>query len=915
MKKLIAFVFVCLGFAAKSQSLCAGSALTLQATPPASISPTSYQLYPGPFSSPTGSFVVSPTITTTYSLVTTGTSTAGTVTHTSVTTVTVNAQPSFAPSFTQTSCTSTANAFNLGLSFSPSNPAPSYTIGWLAFPPIATPNIPNGIVSSTQYTLSGGIFPSVYGATVQAAGGCTAQVIFTINPQPAPANFSVVPSGTTFSITCYNPTVSLATSDATYSYTWTANSTGQVVAPNIDLTSANVGSVVLAGTNPVSGCVSSKTLTIGMNTTAPQSLLSPTFQNITCNLASITTVSLYATTTTVNISHIITAPQGGSFVANTSTVSYLPQGGTGTYSYCLIDNVNGCSTCKTFSVQSSQGYPTFSLTASHEFTLGCGTKSFEVVNFVNGNTTPPGGAVSYSLLSPTSSTTTASGTLTGISQYTITQPGVWTAITKDNTTFCETRVPFSVTQTTLGPAISAVDIPNNILTCEVKSTTLTAYTEAPNVGFNWASPGPPVTNVSTSSLLVNANFTVPATQTLLATYTLSLRDVNSECITRSLVPIYQNVYLPNIGIVATPTAFTCSTPTIVLTNQSTTGIPLNSIFPRSQPVSGWIWEGPSPQQPAYITSTYYGLVAGIYTLTGKDMNNGCLRTGTLELKDAKEYPNVFVTSPAAFAIDCGKATTTLIAQTNPTVATASYTWFAPNTAPNKGSDKQIFEPSAPGIYTVLVTNTVNGCATRTVAQLVTQASVTALFETDIESGYAPLTVNFVNNSFSANNIKEGIITNWNYGNGGYSVTASSSFTGPASGYKVTSNTQMTFNQPGTYSVVAFVVKTPCVDSVMKVIRVETPSKLEIPNVFTPNGDNVNDVYFLRTGNVVDIQMEIYDRWGHKVYELISTTGNVAWDGKNRYGADCSEGTYFYKLKATGKDGKSWEEKGNITLIR
>ena len=105
------------------------------------------------------------------------------------------------------------------------------------------------------------------------------------------------------------------------------------------------------------------------------------------------------------------------------------------------------------------------------------------------------------------------------------------------------------------------------------------------------------------------------------------------------------------------------------------------------------------------------------------------------------------------------------------------------------------------------------------------------------------------------------------------------------------------------------------DTVSKVITVEIPSKLEVPNVFTPNGDGSNDVFFLHVSNVTDISALIFDRWGNKVFETSSSTGNIEWDGKNMSGKESSAGTYFYIIKATGKDGTTYDKKGNISLYR
>ena len=94
-----------------------------------------------------------------------------------------------------------------------------------------------------------------------------------------------------------------------------------------------------------------------------------------------------------------------------------------------------------------------------------------------------------------------------------------------------------------------------------------------------------------------------------------------------------------------------------------------------------------------------------------------------------------------------------------------------------------------------------------------------------------------------------------------------------------------------------------------------PSKAIIPNIFTPNNDKVNDVFRLEATNLSQVSMVIIDRWGHVVYDVNSTTGNVEWDGKNQRGAECAEGIYFYTIKATGTDGVKYDNKGTITLAR
>jgi gliding motility-associated-like protein len=83
----------------------------------------------------------------------------------------------------------------------------------------------------------------------------------------------------------------------------------------------------------------------------------------------------------------------------------------------------------------------------------------------------------------------------------------------------------------------------------------------------------------------------------------------------------------------------------------------------------------------------------------------------------------------------------------------------------------------------------------------------------------------------------------------------------------------------------------------------------IPNVFTPNGDGMNDeLVFLGIDQTQDYSIRIFNRWGQTVFE--STDAQDNWDGKGS-----NDGTYFYELRYT--DVCSNEEKlvtGYVTLI-
>jgi len=86
----------------------------------------------------------------------------------------------------------------------------------------------------------------------------------------------------------------------------------------------------------------------------------------------------------------------------------------------------------------------------------------------------------------------------------------------------------------------------------------------------------------------------------------------------------------------------------------------------------------------------------------------------------------------------------------------------------------------------------------------------------------------------------------------------------------------------------------------------------VPNVFSPNGDGINDILFVRGVGVETINFFIYNRWGEKVFE--SQDIDHGWDGVYR-GEKVNTSVFVYYLEATFINGSKTEQKGDITLIR
>ena len=81
------------------------------------------------------------------------------------------------------------------------------------------------------------------------------------------------------------------------------------------------------------------------------------------------------------------------------------------------------------------------------------------------------------------------------------------------------------------------------------------------------------------------------------------------------------------------------------------------------------------------------------------------------------------------------------------------------------------------------------------------------------------------------------------------------------------------------------------------------SLLEVPNVFTPNDDGINDFFQVKSVSLKSFSGKIFNRWGKLVYEWTDwKTPEAGWNGQNQNtGGKSPEGTYFYVIEARGWD--------------
>ena len=104
----------------------------------------------------------------------------------------------------------------------------------------------------------------------------------------------------------------------------------------------------------------------------------------------------------------------------------------------------------------------------------------------------------------------------------------------------------------------------------------------------------------------------------------------------------------------------------------------------------------------------------------------------------------------------------------------------------------------------------------------------------------------------------------------------------------------------------------CSDTTIYTLTVGYDFKIFVPNVFSPDGNGINDSFKAIGFNIKSIHMQIFNRWGEKIYESFGV--NDAWDGTFK-GQVVMDGVYIYAIDAEAIDGEHAYLHGNVTVMK
>ncbi|MEM7374927.1 MAG: gliding motility-associated C-terminal domain-containing protein [Bacteroidota bacterium] len=232
----------------------------------------------------------------------------------------------------------------------------------------------------------------------------------------------------------------------------------------------------------------------------------------------------------------------------------------------------------------------------------------------------------------------------------------------------------------------------------------------------------------------------------------------------------------------------------------------------------------------------------------------------------------------------------------------SYEW---NTQPPQTGDS-LFAPTGFG-YEVIVTDILTGCQKDGMTEIPRFPFVRASFlpnPNDRCQRSSDPVVQFIDQSTGADS------GYWDFGDGTQEV------------YVFGQNPSHRYDSLGEFLVkLVLTNEGGCADSaIASVCVIPEESGITVPNAFSPNGDGINDEFFLESVGIQTYELHIYDRWGRVIFQ--SSQPDERWDGRYQ-GTHAPEGVYTYRIQGTiiannpltNYAPRLLHEVGTITLVR
>jgi gliding motility-associated-like protein len=638
---------------------CVGNG-SVTANPTGGVSPYSYTWSNGAPNQPTANNLPAGTYTVT---VTDSGGCTGTASATVTSIPPVNASAT-AP--TQASC---ANPNGGSINVTVSGGQPGFTYAW------------SGGLPATQNQT--GLAAGTYTVTVTDNTGCSVTASATVTSNNTPPIAVANASGT---LTCdvLNTGVSGTGSSTGANFTYQWSGPGVTAGGNTLNATVNLaGTYTLLVTNTANGCTTDTTVAVNSNTTPPDALAAGG--------------TLSCTDTVIAISGAGSS-SGAGFTYQWSGPGILSGGTTltpnvnqsGNYTLVVTDVSNGCTQSASATVNVDDATPTAVIAPPPQLT--CTTTNITL----NGSGSSSGANYSYQWV-------TGAAPIPGATSNTldVNAAGTYQLVVTNQANGCKSSTSVTVSQNVTPPIVSANA--NGMITCNQTTTGLTAVVSGnpANYTYQWTT--------ANGNIYAGANSATPTVDQP-GVYTVLVTGNANGCTNTASVTVQQDATIPQV-VLATPAQLDCITKNVMLDATGSSQGGTISIT--------WTTQDGSFVS-AQNTLTPVVNAPGTYTLTINDSSNSCETVGSVVVTQDITTPDVVL--PVVPALTCA-TTSVSIGATVPNLPASglTYSWNSLDGVLDTPADSLVASVSNPGTYTLLVTNTANGCTD--------QASVTILQNT------------------------------------------------------------------------------------------------------------------------------------------------------------------------------------------
>ncbi len=318
----------------------------------------------------------------------------------------------------------------------------------------------------------------------------------------------------------------------------------------------------------------------------------------------------------------------------------------------------------------------------------------------------------------------------------------------------------------------------------------------------------------------------------------------------------------------------CGTVTVQFTDQST----INPV--------AWNWNFGDGSTSAIQNPVHTYNQSGIYPVT-LEVSNGFYTETLVQPNLITVYPVPVANFRALNQTGCVPITIQFIDESE---GAEEWLWEF-----GDGNTSTLQNPShtynAPGTYTVTLTVTNQfGCTdTETKVNFVTTSdNPIANFNFGNVTFGTGTTVGFVNTSQGA------VSYEWFFGDGATSTQV---------------NPTHTYSPENAEQIVVMLIATNefgCKDTIVKDSTLAF--NINIPNIITPNNDGVNDFFVISNEDLVGYSLQIFNRWGKKIYQ--SDNYNNDWGGTSQNGSEVAAGVYYFIIR--GPNNTEWT--GHVTVV-